>query len=522
MFNILIVDDQISVLNGILNGIDFQALHIDTVYTAVDASRAKEIIQTKDVHILLSDIEMPGENGLELNKWVSERYPSIVRVLLTSHASFDYVKESIKIGCFDYIVQPAPYHEIEDVIRRAVAKICTDRRNAGYYNLEGLSNIVLNLFSSNPSNKQQSIASLRQLGYVITDESHIQSVLIDIYPYSDSVAPSFSDLSIFAAITETAREAFLDPDIHNLVCLNRYKQFVLLLFCGGDSINNLSADSYKAFYQGICKRISSECACYVSPTSRVAQIRKMIYTAHRNMLDNVAKRPGLYFADGKEPVSETTSLSENVARWMRLVENNQFDTLEESIFSFLDYNASLNRLNLETLSEFHQELAKIFFVYSHNHKIDIMGLFSAEYTYNDYMGSFKNIESLKKGVSYLKNAIAAAPREDAAKDTVPRAIDFILSNLSRDISVKDVADYVSFSPEYFSKLFKKETGENVKNYILRVKVEAAKDLLKNPNIPISMIALELGYGNFSHFTQMFRKHESITPSEYRKQFLNQN
>ena len=167
MFNILIVDDQISVLNGILNAIDFQALHIDAVYTAVDASRAKEIIQTKDVHILLSDIEMPGENGLELNKWVSERYPSIVRVLLTSHASFDYVKESIKIGCFDYIVQPAPYHEIEDVIRRAVAKICTDRRNTGYYNLEGLSNIVLNLFSSNPSNKQQSIASLRQLGYVI-------------------------------------------------------------------------------------------------------------------------------------------------------------------------------------------------------------------------------------------------------------------------------------------------------------------------------------------------------------------
>ena len=98
MFNILIVDDQISVLNGILNAIDFQALHIDAVYTAVDASRAKEIIQTKDVHILLSDIEMPGENGLELNKWVSERYPSIVRVLLTSHASFDYVKESIKIG----------------------------------------------------------------------------------------------------------------------------------------------------------------------------------------------------------------------------------------------------------------------------------------------------------------------------------------------------------------------------------------------------------------------------------------
>jgi AraC-like DNA-binding protein len=44
-------------------------------------------------------------------------------------------------------------------------------------------------------------------------------------------------------------------------------------------------------------------------------------------------------------------------------------------------------------------------------------------------------------------------------------------------------------------------------------VDAAKDLLENPNIPVSMVASELGYSNFSHFTQMFKKHENVTPSE---------
>ncbi len=102
---------------------------------------------------------------------------------------------------------------------------------------------------------------------------------------------------------------------------------------------------------------------------------------------------------------------------------------------------------------------------------------------------------------------------------VQRAKEYILANISSDISVKDVADYVHLSPEYFSKLFKKEMGENVKNYILRIKVDAAKDLLENPNIPVSTVASELGYSNFSHFTQMFKKHENVTPSEYRKQFL---
>ena len=148
-----------------------------------------------------------------------------------------------------------------------------------------------------------------------------------------------------------------------------------------------------------------------------------------------------------------------------------------------------------------------------------MSLFSGEYTYNDYMGSFKNVESLKKGIHYLKTAIAGVSAGDESGDVIRRATNYILSNLSLDLTVKDVAEHVSFSPEYFSKLFKKETGENVKNYILRVKVDAAKDMLKTPNIPISIIASELGYSNFSHFTQMFRKHESITPSEYRKKFL---
>lgn len=88
--------------------------------------------------------------------------------------------------------------------------------------------------------------------------------------------------------------------------------------------------------------------------------------------------------------------------------------------------------------------------------------------------------------------------------------------------MKDVADYVHLSPEYFTKMFKKEVGQNIKNYILQVKVDVAKDLLGNPNIPISKIALDLGYSNFSHFTQMFKKFESITPTDYRKNLLDNN
>ena len=78
-----------------------------------------------------------------------------------------------------------------------------------------------------------------------------------------------------------------------------------------------------------------------------------------------------------------------------------------------------------------------------------------------------------------------------------------------------MAEHVFMSPEYFTKLFKRETGQNIKEYITLTKIEAAKDMLEHSSIPVSMVALELGYSNFSHFSQVFRKYENMSPSEYR-------
>mgnify|MGYP000606001361 CR=1 FL=1 len=102
---LLLVDDQINVINGLMNGINYQELEIDTVLPSTSVQEAKTLICENQIDILMTDIEMPGENGLQLLHWVSENYPDIVCILLTSHADFSYAQESIKLGCFDYVVQ---------------------------------------------------------------------------------------------------------------------------------------------------------------------------------------------------------------------------------------------------------------------------------------------------------------------------------------------------------------------------------------------------------------------------------
>jgi YesN/AraC family two-component response regulator len=160
-------------------------------------------------------------------------------------------------------------------------------------------------------------------------------------------------------------------------------------------------------------------------------------------------------------------------------------------------------------------------MYAYKHDIDVIELFTEEYSYNDYMDGFKNTQALRDSISYIIPVITSFAGEDYQKNDVQRAKKYILNNISQNLSVKSVADYVHLSPEYFTKLFKKEVGQNIKNYILQVKVDVAKDLLGNHNIPISIIALDLGYSNFSHFTQMFKKFENVTPTEYRNNLLEQ-
>lgn len=128
MNSILVVDDQLAIVESIKNGIQWEKLEIGQVYTACSAKDARLILGTVDVDILLTDIEMPEEDGLELFRWVKEKELAVVGIFLTSHADFTYAKEAIRLGGFDYILQPARYEEIERVLEKAVKEVAKKKR----------------------------------------------------------------------------------------------------------------------------------------------------------------------------------------------------------------------------------------------------------------------------------------------------------------------------------------------------------------------------------------------------------
>lgn len=132
MMNLLMVNDEKLTVETMRKGISWEDYGIDKVYTAYDVEEGKECIEKYHVDIMLCDIEMPGENGIALLRWVRAEKKNIECIFLTCHASFEYAKEAITLGCQDYILIPAKYEDIGQAVRKVVKRILERQEEKRY------------------------------------------------------------------------------------------------------------------------------------------------------------------------------------------------------------------------------------------------------------------------------------------------------------------------------------------------------------------------------------------------------
>lgn len=122
-------------------------------------------------------------------------------------------------------------------------------------------------------------------------------------------------------------------------------------------------------------------------------------------------------------------------------------------------------------------------------------------------------ELLDFAVDYLKNFQSS---QDLNSSQIDKAIEYIRKNIHQNISRSEIASSIYMNPEYLSRLFKKEKGISLSDYVIQEKLKIASSLLKGTNLSISIIASNIGYTNFSYFTQVFKKVYGVSPSEYRQ------
>ena len=124
------------------------------------------------------------------------------------------------------------------------------------------------------------------------------------------------------------------------------------------------------------------------------------------------------------------------------------------------------------------------------------------------------IEYAKRMRDLRKNAICSAQ--------IAQCIDYIYDHLHARITVNELAGYIHMNPTYLSKLFKKEVGTSISEYIRRQKLETAKNMLVYSDYRPAEISSLLAFPSQSYFTEIFHKYTGLTPAEYKKQYFQQS
>lgn len=130
-YNVLIVDDEINNIESLKSGFDWKAHNISHIYGASDASEAREIIAGTHIDIMICDIEMPGENGLELIEWIREQKNlnavETEYIILTCFPEYNYMRKAIQLGCSDYLIKPVDIDELSRVLDKTLLSIRNNR-----------------------------------------------------------------------------------------------------------------------------------------------------------------------------------------------------------------------------------------------------------------------------------------------------------------------------------------------------------------------------------------------------------
>lgn len=531
MYNLLIVDDEKSIVESIANDLPWEELNISRVFTACSGKQALEIIEQKRIDILLSDISMPELDGIHLAEYVHSRFQHTKIIFMTGYDRFEYARQAIRHGVFAYLLKPVTNEEMLDTVRHALEALQAElEKNASYSKIE-----------------KQFMEALPLLQNRFLHEWIVQGR----YNAPGAAAAQFDKLHIgfsydshcilmLLKVDELGAEDTLD-ERKGLALQNMISD--ILLQNQEHVIFEITHSAY-----GVIVPISGAMEG-LAPLQRVQALWSIFLSSAQYAVGHPVS---LFLIDHTVPVADLSGCYKRLHAEMDKhlpVHAGMLNLLQPSdaagrydAAALLNYHPSYYDLTnaldpqsvarLETVfSELMQreectrgQLLELYFLISSsllsltkNRGFSLSECFGRDESYFFSFERFSSVESLMKWsikatnrfISYAKNN--AAERIDSVVDNTMRQI---RKEIRKNISVADLAREQFISPSHLARVFKQTTGMTVQDYIIHEKIQAAKHMLKLPGTKVYEVVEALGYTSISHFDRLFKREVGISPKEY--------
>ncbi|CAM4064909.1 response regulator [Paenibacillus alkaliterrae] len=530
MYNLLVVDDEEIAIRGIIHGIDWSALQLTNVFTANDAEDAKSVFRNHPVHVMISDIDMPRENGILLLNWVNEHSPETKSIFLTAHANFKYAQQAIQLNSFDYLLKPIDHECLKQCVEKALDDVKDREEERSFrktfevyydqwkkqlpYLVERFWQDVLHQKISTRPDQLESMCTV--YGIPLDAGKPIGQILISVEEWKREFNARDEDIMTYA-LKNAAAEILLESQPGTVIQDQNGIIYALLYDPAPEQLSLLE----ERCLEFICKSeqyLNGIVSCYIGEPATVAGLHLRAQQLADMERLNIRKKGSVFrLSEFKKP-KKIHSTAPSLQEWPILIEQGKRQELMQRVEDMFE-GLQCDQIDHTFMVQYYYGLVNMVFQLLQRKSLSPSEAFPcAEWKTGET--TLKSLTAVKawtlqfvgKAVEYI------GCHSKELSGAIVKVQKYIESNLHLEFNRELIAEYVYLNPAYLSRLFRKETGKSLTDYMIDCKMAKAKQELANTNVKISDIALSVGYCNFSHFSKLFKKTTGLTPHEYRKKY----
>ncbi|MBB5266044.1 two-component system response regulator YesN [Catenibacillus scindens] len=509
--NILIVDDLISVVNGIIKGVDWDSLGILGIYKAHNVYEARVLINNLKIDILLTDIEMPGESGLDLVEWIREKELDMECIFMSSHADFEYAQRALHFGGFRYVLLPCPYSEIQEVIRDAMEKLKKDRSRrklSEYGKIISEDVWIEKMLLEECLDAQKNVRAVEKLVELKRFSRDTQGYLCYLKIRNEEDVEEKWDLQLMEFTLNNVISELMAPLQQRLLLFQKnIREY--WFFCDGiDSNYTAPVELFGRQIQMVIETLRGICRLDTRIIYRYCDDLIKIAALSREILEDVP--------NNEADLLLCPDVTEN--RWLQYYNTEWAGKLKENVALFLEKkNGDDRRKFLRICMQLHTDLIQLLYKYLNQYNDSIFSVFETNGMFERYINAYKNVDDLLWMAEMIQNYIMRRSiPPGTSEDPVQEVTRYVHEHISQDIKRSDLANHVHLNIDYLSRIFKREKGVTLNDYIILEKMNVARNLLSTTRLPVSLIAVKVGYSNFSYFSKLYKKIYGHSPVQERR------
>lgn len=525
MITIVLVDDESGQLE-IMKTIILELCPNSDVLCFDNSLNALDYISLHPVDAVITDIKMPGLDGLELSKEISLLNQDIIVAIISAYNDFEYAQKAIRYNVTGYLIKPVSHSKITELFDKIYKQL--SEKEARRQHMELLNS---QLESYKPAYIDRQLNAWLRGTASAAELSSIQSafkyngygILVATRlhrPSEDSVSGcSLSDLIAFTKVT--IHQLFSPDQTVLTVVYNEEKLILVSVIVGeGDLPADLVSDNFHALFR------------------------------------TVREEYGIRLVSGASEI--VPAVTHDVSLYVRQALTALDCTFINTASGYIAHRDLKDMAPLAgaSLHAFQNRLLDKFYLYDGNGVRDILHSFLADYADHGYLLPSNVLRQYFINILFLANQHVQCQQKDhtieeinscpsiailtaiignrltdliamqqkKAGEATQQMIDsmkrYIDSHFAENISLESIADQMHFNPNYIGSLFKQQFGIGFKDYVTGCRIDKAKQLLTGTNLKIYEIAEKTGYGDVAYFIRIFKKETGVSPNKFRMEHFN--